>query len=383
MADPRRPIRVLIVDDSAIVRKMLAEGLRSDPDIEVVGLASDPFIARDLILQHKPDVLTLDIEMPRMDGLTFLRKLMVHHPMPVIIVSSVTQSGSEASIEALAAGAIDVIAKPGGPLSVGQVAEKLKRRIRGLSTGRPIRFPSAHRALRVALPAATADRLSRANGVILIGASTGGTQAIEAVLSRLPADTPPIVVVQHMPAHFTRAFAARLDSVCPMKVVEARGGELIGRGVAYISPGDFHMRVEARGVELRIEVDSGPPVHYQRPSVDVLFQSAAKLRGVPMVALLLTGMGVDGADGMVALRQAGAVTIAEDERSCVVFGMPGEAIARGGAVHVATLLAMPRLIADSLPDPRGASRSGPGGGGSPASGPRGESPRPHQRARVG
>ena len=357
-APPRRPTRVLIVDDSAIVRKMLADGLRSDPDIEVVGLASDPFVARDLILQHKPDVLTLDIEMPRMDGLTFLRKLMVHHPMPVIIVSSVTQSGSEASIEALAAGAIDVIAKPGGPYSVGQVAEKLKRRIRGVSTGRPIRFPT-HPPARATLPAATAWRLSRANGVILIGASTGGTQAIEAVLSRLPAEVPPILVVQHMPAQFTRAFAARLNSVCAMKVVEAKGGEPLGRGVAYIGPGDFHMRVEARGVELRIEVDSSPPVHYQRPAVDVLFNSAAKLRGVPMVALLLTGMGVDGADGMVALRRAGAVTIAEDERSCVVFGMPAEAIARGGAMHVATLLAMPRLIADSLADPRRTNAPGP------------------------
>jgi two-component system chemotaxis response regulator CheB len=347
MAGPLRKVRVLVVDDSAIVRKMLSDMLSGEPDIEVVGVASDPFIARDLILRHKPDVLTLDIEMPRMDGLTFLQRLMEHHPMPVIIVSSVTPSGSDISIRALAAGAVDVIAKPGGPYSVGQVADRLKRRIRGLKTGRPVRFLAPLQAGHPALSLAKTTVLSKANGLILIGASTGGTQAIEALLSRLPADTPPILIVQHMPAQFTKAFARRLDSICPMSVVEA-GSELLRRGVAYIAPGDFHMVVEARGIELRTIIGTGPAVHYQRPSVDVLFHSAARLRGVPTVALLLTGMGTDGADGMVALRQAGAVTIAEAEQSCVVFGMPAEAIARGGANHVATLLAMPRLIADAL-----------------------------------
>ena len=340
-----RPTRVLIVDDSAIVRKMLSDALRDEPDMEVVGLASDPFVARDLILQHKPDVVTLDIEMPRMDGLTFLRKMMEHHPLPVIIVSSVTQSGSAASIEALAAGAIDVIAKPGGPQSVGQVAEKLKERIRGIKIGQPMR-------LRVKAPVKTAipgvSGLSKAKGLIVIGASTGGTQAIEAVLTRLPPDSPPILIVQHMPAGFTAAFAARLNSVCPMEVVEAKGGELLKRGTAYIAPGDYHMMVEAVGLELRLVVRTGPLVHYQRPAVDVLFHSAAKLRNWPVVAALLTGMGSDGADGMVALRQAGMMTIAEDEQSCVVFGMPKEAIARGGAVYVSTLLAMPRRIAECL-----------------------------------
>jgi two-component system chemotaxis response regulator CheB len=345
-ADPK--VRVLIVDDSAIVRKMLADTLSAEPDMEVVGVAGDPFIARDLILRHRPDVLTLDIEMPRMDGLTFLHRLMEHRPMPVIVVSSVTPTGSAASIEALAAGAIDVIVKPGGPYSVAQVTDRLKRRIRELRSRRPMRYMAPLAAGHPGLPAAKLDALSRANGLIVVGASTGGTQAIEALLSRLPADAPPIMIVQHMPAQFTRAFANRLNGICPMTVVEANGSEPLRRGTAYIAPGDFHMVVEARGVELRAIIGTGPAVHYQRPSVDVLFHSAARLRGVPTVALLLTGMGTDGADGMAALKNAGAITIAEAEQSCVVFGMPAEAIARGAASHVATLLAMPRLIADSL-----------------------------------
>lgn len=347
---PDRKTRVLIVDDSAIVRKMLSDALKTDPEIEVVGLASDPFVARDLIVQHEPDVITLDIEMPRMDGLTFLRKLMEHHPLPVIIVSSVTQTGSAASIEALGAGAIDVIAKPGGPQSVGQVVEKLKQRIHAIKPGQMIHFEGVTRRIAPA-PMAAGGALSKIRGLILMGASTGGTQAIEAVLTRLPADAPPILIVQHMPAGFTRAFAARLDTMTPMRVIEASGGDVLKRGVAYVAPGDQHLLVEAVGVELRTIVRGGPFVHYQRPSVDVLFHSAARIRNVPMVAALLTGMGCDGADGMVALRKAGVITIAEDEQSCVVFGMPREAIARGGAVHVSTLLAMPGKIAECLTGP--------------------------------
>jgi two-component system chemotaxis response regulator CheB len=345
MTAPARPTRVLIVDDSAIVRKMLADALRPEPDIEVVGLASDPFVARDLILSHQPDVLTLDIEMPRMDGLTFLRKLMVHHPLPVIIVSSVTQASSKASIDALASGAIDVIAKPGGSRSVAEIAEKLKRRIRAVNL-QSLKF-SALPPPDSSLPPAV-RALSRAEGLVLIGASAGGTQAIEAVVSRLPADSPPILIVQHMPALFTSAFAARLDRTCPMRFVEAKGGERLERGVAYVAPGDFHLTVEAFGLTLRTALNQEPAVHYQRPAVDVLFRSAARVKQVPVVALLLTGMGTDGADGMLALRNAGAVTVAQDRESCVVFGMPGEAIARGAAMHVAPLLAMPQLIADAL-----------------------------------
>jgi two-component system chemotaxis response regulator CheB len=346
---PVRRSRVLIVDDSAIVRTMLSNALKAEPDMDVVGLAADPFAARDLILSHKPDIITLDIEMPRMDGLTFLRQLMAQRPLPVVIVSSVTQTGSAASLDALAAGAIDVIAKPGGPYSVADVADQLKYRIRALRSGRAVHFSR----LRPQQAASRAPQsLARANGLILIGASTGGTQAIEGLLTGLPADAPPILIVQHMPAYFTRAFAARLDRACPMRVVEASDNQPLVRGVAYIAPGDSHLLVTSRAGELRTVVQGGDRVHYQRPSVDVLFQSAAALRTVPIVALLLTGMGSDGADGMVALREAGAVTIAEDERSCVVFGMPAAAIAKGGAMHVVARGAMPRLIAESFSSPR-------------------------------
>jgi two-component system, chemotaxis family, protein-glutamate methylesterase/glutaminase len=341
---PGRPLRVLIVDDSAIVRKMLADSMRDERDLEVVGTAADPFIARDLILQHEPDVVTLDIEMPRMDGLTFLRRLMEHHPLPVIIVSSLTKSGSATSVEALRAGAIDVIPKPGGPYSVGQVAERLKERIRAVRGG-GFKFTKAASPAAPSGPAQTAVG-RRLNGLLVIGASTGGTQATEALLTRMPQDCPPILIVQHMPANFTRAYAERLNTVCPMRVAEARDGDRPERGLALIAPGDYHMVLETFGVQMRLSVRQGPQVHHQRPAVDVLFHSVARLRGVPVVACLLTGMGADGADGMVALRQAGAETIAEDEHSCIVFGMPREAIKRGGAGHVVTLLNMPHAIGD-------------------------------------
>lgn len=340
--------RVLLVDDSAVVRKLLGDALRKHDDIEVIGGAADPYIARDMILQHKPDVITLDIEMPRMDGLSFLRKLMEHHPIPAIVVSSLTQQGSAASVEALRIGAIDVIGKPGGPHAVGEVADRVAERIRALRTGTPIRLgryvpqPAAPAGLAVASSAA------RLRGLVAIGASTGGTQAIETVLTRLPADMPPIVIAQHMPAGFTRAFAARLDTVCRMRVVEAAGHETLERGVAYIAPGDHHLTVDRQGLRLLTRLDQHPPIHYQRPAVDALFASVARLRGLPIVGMLLTGMGSDGADGMVALRNAGAETIAEAEESCVVFGMPKEAIARGGAGHVASLLAIPDLVIECL-----------------------------------
>ena len=343
---PVRRSRVLIVDDSAIVRTMLSNAIKAEPDMEVIGVAADPIVARELIAVHKPDIITLDLEMPRMDGLTFLRQLMSEQPLPVVIVSSMTQTGSAASIDALDAGAIDVIAKPGGPYSVADITDQLKYRIRALRTGRAVHFSRLRRAATTTVSAAPS--LSHAHGLIVIGASTGGTQAIESLLMKLPADAPPIAIVQHMPAYFTRAFAARLDKVCPMPVIEASDQVRLDRGVAYIAPGDSHLVVSMRGNDLVAGVRHGERVHYQRPSVDVLFQSAAALRGVPIVALLLTGMGSDGADGMVMLRQAGATTIAEDARSCVVFGMPAAAIQRGGAMHVAALGSMPRLIAGAF-----------------------------------
>jgi two-component system chemotaxis response regulator CheB len=342
-----RKMRVLLVDDSAIVRKILADALRAEPDIEVVGGAADPIIARDMIRRLNPDVITLDIEMPRMDGLTFLRWLMEHRPIPTIMISSLTSTGSAATIEALRIGAVDVLAKPAGPRSTGEVVERLKHRIRALRDAPPLRL----RSMPVTgglIAAVASDAGRRLNGLLAIGASTGGTQAIESLLTRLPADMPPIVIAQHMPRGFTAAFAARLDSVVPMRVVEAGGGETLERGVAYIAPGDRHLLVETVGFKLRTRLSDGPRVQYQRPAVDVLFASLARLLGIPVVAALLTGMGADGADGMVALRAAGAETIAEAEESCVVFGMPKEAIARGGAMHVTPLVRMPIQICASF-----------------------------------
>ncbi|MEO5820472.1 MAG: chemotaxis response regulator protein-glutamate methylesterase [Vicinamibacteraceae bacterium] len=347
MSKPPRT-RVLLVDDSAVVRKLLGDALRKHDDIEVIGGAADPYIARDMILQHKPDVITLDIEMPRMDGLSFLRKLMEHHPIPAIVVSSLTQQGSAASVEALRIGAIDVIAKPGGPHAVGEVADRVAERIRALRAGTPIRLGKIVPAAPATPSGPAPGQASRLRGLIAIGASTGGTQAIETVLTRMPADVPPIVIAQHMPAGFTRAFAERLNGVCRMRVIEAAGNEPLERGVAYVAPGDYHLTVHRQGLRLLTRLDQKAPIHYQRPAVDALFASAATLRGLPIVAMLLTGMGADGADGMVALREAGAETIAEAEESCVVFGMPKEAIARGGAVHVASLLAIPDLVFECL-----------------------------------
>jgi two-component system chemotaxis response regulator CheB len=341
------PIRAIIVDDSAVVRRMLSDAIEQDGDIEVVATAADPFIARDLILQHRPDVITLDVEMPRMDGLSFLRRIMERRPMPVLIVSAITPAGSAACVEALRLGAIDVIAKPGGPGSVEAIADAIRRRIRSLRTGPAVRIkrlPAAGDAppLPVRAPAIPGD------GLLLIGASTGGTQAIETLLMRMPANVPPMLIVQHMPPMFTKAFADRLDGICRMRVIEAAGGETIQPGTVYIAPGDRHMIVERHGAQLQTALRDGPMVHYQRPAVDVLFNSAARLQRVPIAAAILTGMGSDGADGLLALRQAGAVTFAESEQSCVVFGMPKEAIARGAARHVVSLLDMPGMLLDSL-----------------------------------
>lgn len=340
-----RPVKVLIVDDSAIVRKLLANALKGEPDIEVVGGAGDPFVARDMILRLEPDVLTLDIEMPRMDGLSFLRRVMAYRPMPVIIISSLTQSGSAATIDALRAGAVDVLAKPGGPASVGELATRLKQRVRAIRGLAPASLARAVAPVDAApAPTVKFDPVRRRNGIIAIGASTGGPQAIETLLTRMSAETPPIVITQHMPAGFTKAFAERLDRVCAIRVVEATSGEVLQPGTAYVAPGEHHLAIRKRGIQLLTELHDGPPLHHQRPAVDELFLSLAKLKRVPVVAALLTGMGADGADGLLALRRAGGETIAEDEHSCIVFGMPREAIARGAAMHVATLLRMPTLI---------------------------------------
>jgi two-component system chemotaxis response regulator CheB len=341
-------IRVLIVDDSAIVRKMLSAALESEPDIEVVGTAPDPFVARNKILELKPDVLTLDLEMPRMDGLTFLRKLMHGHPLPVIVISSIAGPSSQVAFEALQIGAVEVLAKPSGPYSVGNLGATLAYKIRAAARARLKVHGHAAPAPQEAPAPPTLPRPmngSAAKGLIAIGASTGGTEAITQVLTRLPVEIPPILITQHMPPVFTGYFAERLNKICPFEVKEAADGDAIVSGRVLIAPGDFHMLVVRHGNGLRVRTDQGPQVCYQRPAVDVMFASIAEAVGKQTVAALLTGMGADGARGMLRLREAGASTIAQDEESCVVFGMPREAIRMGGAEQV---LPLPKIAAALL-----------------------------------
>jgi len=340
-----RKIRILIVDDSAIVRKLLAESLSGESDMEVVGTAPDPYIARDKILSLAPDVLTLDIEMPRMDGLTFLRKLMRFHPMPVIVISSLTQASCYASVEALRAGAVEVMAKPGGPYSVGELKLSLANKIRAAAASRV----GAHQPQAAAIPPpASIVGAAGWQAVIAIGASTGGTEAIENILKQLPADSPGIIITQHIPAGFSRAFADRLNTFCPMRVAEASDGEPVREGVALIAPGDYHMVLRRADSGYEVAVKDGPMVCYQRPSVDVLFSSVAEAAGEHAVGVILTGMGADGARGLLKMKNAGATTIAQDEETCVVFGMPKEAIRLGAAGRVLSLPLIPSSICNAL-----------------------------------
>jgi len=347
-----RDIKVLIVDDSAIVRKILSEALAGEPDIEVVGTAPDPYVARDKILNLEPDVLTLDIEMPRMDGLTFLRKLMQYHPMPVIVISSLGQASCRAAMEALESGAVEVLAKPGGPYSVGELRLVLANKIRAAAAAR-IRIP-ASRPVETPRTPAPGRRTPVVSDtwdpglVVAIGASTGGTEAIADVLVDLPAQFPPIVVTQHIPANFSRAFAERLNRICRMEVREAADGDQLGPGLALVAPGDFHMLLRKRPGGYSVSVKDGPRVCYQRPSVDVMFQSVAEAAGAKAVGVLLTGMGSDGAAGMLQMKQAGAITIAQDEATCVVFGMPREAIRLRAVDHIQPLHAMAGAIVSAI-----------------------------------
>lgn len=338
------PVRVLIVDDSALVRRALTEGLSADPDIEVVGSAIDPYVARDKILQLHPDVLTLDIEMPRMDGLTFLKVLMKHHPMPVIVMSSLTTAGSAYALEALQAGAVEVVAKPGSAYSVGEETAKLAEKIKAVARARVRPAPAPAPAAMPAAPAGQKPLPTRggrrygARALILIGASTGGTEAIRAVLTALPEDLPGILIVQHIPAQFSLAFANRLNELCRMEVREAKNGDVLQPGLALVAPGGYHLIARWVGTHYAMTTNTGPPVHHQRPAVDVLFDSAARAGAGPYaLAALLTGMGADGAAGMLTLRQAGATTFAQNEETCVVFGMPREAIQLGAAQRVLPL----------------------------------------------
>lgn len=336
-------IKVLVVDDSAIVRKILTETIAAEPDMEVVGTAPDPYIARDKILALNPDVLTLDIEMPRMDGLTFLKKLMLYHPMPVIVISSLGHSSCEASVEALRHGALEVLVKPGGPYSIGELRTALATKLRAAAAAR-IRKPAA-----VAQPSRPPARNGgfRSDAIIAIGASTGGTEAIREVLMEMPADTPPIVITQHIPQAFSAAFAGRLNQLCAMEVREARDGDEARPGLALVAPGNFHMLLRRSGATYRVQVQDGPQVCYQRPSVDVLFASVAETAKDRAVGVLLTGMGSDGAQGLLRMKRAGARTIAQDEESCVVYGMPREAVKLGAADRVMSLSAIPQALLQS------------------------------------
>jgi len=337
-------IKVLCVDDSALIRDLLSEIINSQPDMEVVAVAPDPLVARDLIKRHNPDVLTLDVEMPRMDGIDFLERLMRLRPMPVLMVSSLTQAGSEVTLRALELGALDFVAKPSLGIRHGMLeyAEEIAEKIRAAARSRPRRAAARNEAppKRLAAPLMSSEKL------LIIGASTGGTEAIRRVLEPLPANSPAIMIAQHMPGGFTRSFAERLDRLCQMRVKEAEDGERVLPGHAYIAPGDAHLKLARSGANYVARLDHGAPVNRHRPSVDVLFHSAAAQAGRNAIGVLLTGMGKDGAAGLLAMRQAGAPTIAQDEASCVVYGMPREAIALGGAADIVSLEEIaPRLLA--------------------------------------
>jgi two-component system, chemotaxis family, protein-glutamate methylesterase/glutaminase len=355
-------IRVLVVDDSALAGRVLTDELSREPDIVVIGEAVDPYDARDRILELAPDVVTLDIEMPRMNGLAFLARLMKYRPVPVVVVSSVAPANSDAAMHALELGAVEVIAKPGSELTTGDTAGQLARAVRAAAAAniprlRPVHtpphasspVPAADTAGGTALASLTALAGATAAAwrerIVVIGASTGGPVALEQLLAALPAHAPAVLVVQHMPAGFTAAFARRLNERCAIEVREAADGTAVVPGTALIAPGGRHMMLLRRNGRLHVGVRQGPPVHFQRPAVDVLFHSVAQLVGRDAVGVLLTGMGADGASGMRALRDAGAHTIAQDEQSCAVFSMPKEAIRFEGVCEV---LPLPQIAAAVL-----------------------------------
>ena len=339
-SQPGRRVRVLVVDDSALVRQAITAALADDPEIEVVGSACDAYVAREKIERLEPDVLTLDLEMPRMDGLTFLRILMAHNPLPVVVVSSLTQEGSQAAMDAVEAGAVDVLAKPDGTMSIGALADRLAYHVKAAAAaGARLRRPLPRTVAPVPVPGGCDGR-----GLIVIGASTGGVEALRTVLPRLPVGLPPIAVVQHISAHFSRIVAERLDAVCGVRVREAVEGERLEPGTCLIAPGDRHLAVERHGGGLRTRLLRTPPVHHCRPAVDVLFRSAAEAAGGDVVAALMTGMGSDGALGLKAIREAGGTSIAQDEATCVVYGMPRAAVALGVVDRLVPLAEIPAAI---------------------------------------
>ena len=346
-------IKVLIVDDSALVRQTLSDILSSDPGIEVIGMAQDPIVAVQKIAEQVPDVITLDVEMPRMDGITFLQKLMSQHPIPVVMCSSLAESGSETALKALEYGAVDIITKP--KMGTKQFIEESRIRICDSIKAAAAARLKPIRAIREVSPKYSADVIMEAPNakamimttekVVVVGASTGGTEALSIFLQMLPEDTPGIVIVQHMPENFTAAFAKRLDSICRVTVKEAENNDSVVRGHVLIAPGNRHTLLKRSGARYYVEVKEGPLVSRHRPSVDVLFRSAARYAGKNAVGVIMTGMGDDGAHGMKELHDAGARTIAQDEASCVVFGMPNEAIKLGG---VDKIMPLDRIAAETL-----------------------------------
>lgn len=352
---PHKKVRVLIVDDSASVRQTLSSVLSSDPDIEVMGVASDPIAAARRIQEEIPDVITLDVEMPRMDGITFLRKLMAQKPIPVVMCSSLTEAGSETLMQALEAGAVDVILKPRIGVAdhlaetSSHICEVVKSAAQARVGGRKPRAamqvrsegPEKKLSADVMLPPPTGRAMAKTTEmVVCIGASTGGTESLRVVLEAMPANAPGIVIVQHMPEKFTAAFAKRLNTLCAVEVKEAADGDAVLRGHALIAPGDRHMMLERQGARYYVSVKSGPPVSRHRPSVDVLFRSAAHSAGSNAIGVIMTGMGDDGARGLEEMKATNAFTIAQDEATSVVFGMPKEAIARGAATKILPLNAI-------------------------------------------
>jgi two-component system chemotaxis response regulator CheB len=352
------PIKVLIIDDSAVVRQALIEIFSTDPDIEVMGVAADPYLAAEKIRRQVPDVITLDVEMPRMDGLTFLQKLMSQHPIPVVMCSSLTARGSEEALKALQYGAVEIVTKPrlGVKVFLEESRIVLCDAVKAAAAARVKRLPFPSRALQPKLTAdAVLDGVGRSEclktteKVVVLGASTGGTEAIRHFLEALPHDAPGVVIVQHMPEHFTAAFARRLDGLCRVAVKEAEDGDSVIPGRALIAPGNRHMLLKRSGARYYVELRDGPLVCRHRPSVDVLFRSAARYAGKNAIGVIMTGMGDDGARGMLEMKEAGAATLAQDEASCVVFGMPREAIRLGAVDQVVSLERIPEAVLKTLP----------------------------------
>ena len=342
-------IKVLIVDDSAIVRKVFSEELSKEKGIKVIGTAPDPYVARDKIVKLKPDVVTLDIEMPRMDGLTFLKKIMRYAPLPVIIVSSLSTKGSKIALEALSFGALEVISKPTAAYSVGDLSIQLADKIRAVSkiqVSAPQKKDQDEVIQKATMKSSALSATT--NKIIAIGASTGGTEALTEVLIRMPRSSPGIVIVQHMPAKFTTSFAERLDTLCEMKVKEAQDGDTVRNGEVLLAPGNFHMLLKRSGARYYVNVKDGPMVHHQRPAADILFRSVAKYAGANAFGIILTGMGSDGAEGLLHMKNAGAKNIAQDEKSCIVFGMPKEAIKIGAIDKVVTLKKITQTALDMI-----------------------------------